>query len=184
MVALDHPVRVGDARVGGLRVVVDHVAAEDRDLAERGPLELARARLHELAGDPADLQHRQRRAVGEDGGHLEQDLQPLADRDGGVGGAGFGEPREVVERLGAVARLEQERAAGGDLGERASHLARLAGEDERRQGVQALPHAVRGGVIRPDRLLERFEVPPGGRGPRRIDDRHASSVGTAGGRRG
>ena len=119
VVALDHPGRVGHPRLGGRRVVVDHVAAEDRDLAGRRRLVSRRARLHELAGDPPDLQHRQRRAVGEHGGHLEQDLQPLADRDGRVRGAGLGEPGEVVERLGAVARLEQERASGRDLGERA-----------------------------------------------------------------
>ncbi len=33
VIALDHPGRVGHARVGGRGVVVDHVAAEDRDLA-------------------------------------------------------------------------------------------------------------------------------------------------------
>ena len=40
--------------------------------------------------------------------HLQQDLQLLADRDGA----------HVVERLGAVARLEQERSARRDLRER------------------------------------------------------------------
>ena len=103
-----------------------------------GLLDRRRARLHELPGDAADLQHRQRGAVGEHGRHLQQDLQPLADRDRRVGGAGLGQRGEVVERLGAVAGLEQERAAGRDLGERGAHLPRLAGEDERRQRVQAL----------------------------------------------
>ena len=35
VVALEHPVGVGDARLERRRVVVDHVAAEDRDLAVR-----------------------------------------------------------------------------------------------------------------------------------------------------
>ena len=172
MVALDHPLGVGDAGLERRRVVVDHVAAEDRDVAVGRVLDVARARLHELARDPADLQHRQRRAVGEHGRHLEQDLQPLADRDGRVRGAGLGQALEVVERLGAVAGLEQERAARGDLGERVAHLARLAGEDERRQRVQAPNHAVCGVGVRPLRLLERLAFPPGRRGPGGIEDRH------------
>ena len=144
-------------------------------------LDAVRARLHELAGDPADLEHRQRGAVGEHGRHLEQDLQPLADRDGRVGGAALGQPVEVVERLGAVARLEQERAARGDLGERGPNLARLAGEDERRLGVQAAPDLCGARLVGPLRLLERLAVPPGGRGPGGIIDySHGSSVGVRG----
>ena len=41
-----------------------------------------------------------------------------------------------MERLGALAGLEQERAAGRRLGERGLQLARLAGEDERRHDGQ------------------------------------------------
>ena len=116
VVALDHPLRVGPAGGGGRSVVVHHVAAEDRDLAVRGQLDRRRARLHELPGDPADLQHRKRGPVGEDGRHLQEDLQALADRDGREGRAALGEAGEVVERLGAVAGLEQERPAGRHLG--------------------------------------------------------------------
>ena len=72
-----------------------------------------------------------------------------------------------MERLGAVARLEQERAAGGDLAERGLDLARLAGEDERRQRVQLARDRLEACVVQPLRLLEGFALPPGGRGPRR-----------------
>ena len=70
-----------------------------------------------------------------------------------------------MERLGAVAGLEQERPAGGDLRERGLHLARLAGEDERRQRAQRPPHLVGARVVGPLRLLERLELPPRRRGP-------------------
>ncbi len=83
-----------------------------------------RPRLGELARDPPDLHDRQRGAVREHGRHLQEDLQLLAD----------GDRREVIERLGAVARLEEEGPAVGHLGERRTKLARLAGEDERRHG--------------------------------------------------
>ena len=59
------------------------------------------ARLGELAGDAADLQRRDARAVREHDRHLEDDLQLVADVVG----------REVGERLGAVARLQQEALA-------------------------------------------------------------------------
>ena len=71
-------------------------------------LERRRARLGELPGDPPHLHHRQRRAVGEHGRHLQEDLQLLADPH----------RRELVERLDAVAGLEQERAPVDDLRER------------------------------------------------------------------
>ena len=115
-----------------------------------------RARLRELAGDPTDLHHRQRGAVGQDDGHLQEDLQLLADRD----------RRELVERLGAVARLEQERAARGDLGRarraaaRASPAKTSGGNAFRRAGPpRARASSGHSGLVR------RLERPPGGRGP-------------------
>ena len=180
VVALEHPVGIRHARLRRRCVVVDHVAAEDRDLAERRLLDAVRTRLHELAGDAADLEHRQRGAVGEHGSHLEQDLQALAHGDRRVGGAAVGQPVEVVERLGAVARLEQERPAGGDVGQRGANLARLAGEDERGLGVQAAADLRGVRLVGPLRLLERLAVPPGRRGPGGIIDYgHGSSVGGA-----
>ena len=100
--------RVGHPGGGRGQRVVDHVAAERRDDRVADGLGGRRAGLGELPGDPAHLHHRHAGAVGQHDRHLQDDLELVAD---GVGG-------EPVERLGAVAGLEQERLAGGHLGER------------------------------------------------------------------
>ena len=64
-----------------------------------------------------------------------------------------------MERLGAVARLEQERPPGGDLGERARSCARLAGEDERRQRVQRARPPSTAARVGPLGLLQRRRAP-------------------------
>ena len=84
--------------------VVDGVAAVAR--AAVG-LEVGAARLGVLAGDPPDLDHRQRRAVGQHDGHLQQRADLAADLLAGVRGEG----------LGAVAALQQERLAARDGGQ-------------------------------------------------------------------
>ena len=66
----------------------------------------AAARLGVLPGHPADLDHRHRRAVGEDGRHLQDRLDPVADVVGGRRGEG----------LGAVAALQHERLTAGGRG--------------------------------------------------------------------
>ena len=134
-----------------------------------------RARLDELAGDPADLQHRQRGAVGQHGRHLQQDLQPLADRDGRVGGAGLGQPR----RSRGTTRRSRRPGAGTRGRPRPRRAPPAPGAPRRRRRAAA---ARAGGArtslgargVRPLRLLERLEVPPGRRGPGGIDDRHRS----------
>jgi hypothetical protein len=166
VVALDHPRRVGHARLGQRGVVVDHVAAEDGQLDAVDRLRRQRARLHELARDPSHLDHRQRRAVREHGGHLQHDLQLLADRH----------RRVVVERLGAVARLEQERLPRDDAREVVAQPPRLAGEDERRASLQPLDGRVRARRVRPLGLLQRGALPPGGRRPGRGRDCHGFPV--------
>ena len=88
----------GTAGVGDRSVVVDDVAAERRHLDVADALGGDGAGLGELPGDAADLHDRHAGAVGEDDRHLQDDLQLVPDRVGG----------EVGERLGAVARLEQE----------------------------------------------------------------------------
>ena len=65
--------------------------------------------------------------VGEHDRHLEDDLQPVADAVGGEG----------VEGLGAVAGLEQEGPAVGDLAEGGGEVAGLAGEHQRAAGWRA-----------------------------------------------
>jgi hypothetical protein len=93
-----HAGRVRDAcRLGG-GVVVDHVAAEARKGAPVDDLGGRGAGLGELPGDTAQLDHREAGAVGQDHGHLQDDLELVSDAVG----------REIVKGLGAVARLQQE----------------------------------------------------------------------------
>ncbi len=80
------------------QVVVDHVPAERVDDLVADPLGGGAAGLGELPGDPAHLDHRHAGAVGQDDGHLEDDLELVADAVGG----------ELGEGLGAVAGLEHE----------------------------------------------------------------------------
>ena len=86
------------------REVVDHVAAEARELDVVARLRRGGAGLGELAGDPAELHRRDAGAVGEQHRHLQDDLELVADAV----------RRERAERLGAVAGLEQERLALGN----------------------------------------------------------------------
>ena len=141
---------VGVAGGGGEGDVVDHVAPERRQLDAVDRLGGRRTGLGELAGDASDLHHGDTRRVGEHDRHLEDDLQLVAD---GVGA-------ERVERFGAVAGLEQERPAGGHLGQVGGESSGLAGEDERRHRGQLLDRGVERGGIRPVRLLDGRELPP------------------------
>ena len=123
VVALQQPLRVGPARTLGEVEAVDDVAAvgRKRDVAAR--LGVARAGLGELARHPPHLHDGHRRAVREHDGHLQHRLDAVADLLG----------RRAREGLGAVAALQQERAAGGGAGEPVAEVVDLAGEDERRQ---------------------------------------------------
>ncbi len=107
--------------------VVDDVAAIARQLLTADRFGRRRARLGELAGDAADLHHRLAAGEGQDHRHLQEDAEEVADIVGGMLG----------EALGAVAALEQESLALGNLGELALELARLARENERRIAGQA-----------------------------------------------
>ena len=157
VVGLQHARRVGHAGGGVRRVVVDHVAAERRQLDAVHHLGVAGARLGELAGRARQLDHRQGGAVGEHRRHLQHDLEVVADA----------RRREVAEALGAVARVQQEAAPRGDLGQGAAQLARLAGEHERRHGPELRRDRVDGGGVRPVRLLVGRQAAPGVGGPLR-----------------
>ena len=63
-------------------------------------------------------------AIGQHHRHLQEDAEEVADVVGAVLG----------EALGAVAALQQEGLARGDLGQRLLQAARLAGKDQRREG--------------------------------------------------
>jgi hypothetical protein len=166
VIAVEHPLRVGDARLGSRGVVVNHVTAERRDLLSPDQLRGLRPGLDELPRDPADLHDRQRGAVRQHGRHLQEDLQLLADRDRG----------EVVERLGAIARLKNERASVGDLGERPAKGPRLAREDQRWELRETRPERLRLVRARPLRLLRDGQLAPRRRRPSRLADGHAPSL--------
>ena len=128
MVGGDEAGRVRPAGIHRRGVVVDHMAAEDRDLQVAHLLERRRAGLGELAGDAAHLDHGGPRPVRQHHRHLQDDLQLVPDAVG----------REVIERLGAVSGLEQERLTLGHGGQRLAQGAGLAGEHERGQRAQDL----------------------------------------------
>ena len=107
MIGLDESLGVGDAGGLGGRWVVDDVPAEAGQFEIADLLVVARARLRELSCHAAHLHHRHAEAVGEHDGHLQDDAQLFADVDGG----------ELLEALGAVTGLEEERVPGSDLGE-------------------------------------------------------------------
>ena len=127
-VGLHHALRIGLAR----RVVeveaVDDVAAIGRQGAAVLRLGIRGARLGELAGEPAELDHRAAGAKGQHHRHLQQHLEHVADVV----------RVELGEALGAVAALQQKGLAGRDRGEPLLQPPRLAGEDQRRKAVQRL----------------------------------------------
>ena len=155
VVRLDESVGVGHARGLSGRGVVDDVAAEARQADVTHQLEVARTWLGELAGHPTDLHHRHAQAVGEHDRHLQDDAQLLADVDRG----------ELLEALGTVAGLQQERVAGGHLGERRLQRPGLAGEHEWGIGRDLLQRSVEVALVRPGRLLLRRERLPRRRCP-------------------
>ncbi len=123
-VGLDLAERIGPARHRVELEAVDDVAAIGRQLDPAHRLGRRRAGLGELAGDPADLHHRQAGAEGEHDRHLQEHPQRVPYLVG----------VEIGEGLGAVAALQQKGLAGGDVGELVLEGPRLAGEDERRKG--------------------------------------------------
>ena len=125
---------IGAAGLGLEGLVVDHVAAEGRQLQVADPLGGRRARLGELPGDAADLDHGHAGGVGQRHRHLQNDLELVPD---GVG-------RELGEGLGAVAGLEQEGLAVGHLGQLRCEVTGLAGEDEGRDGGEPRLGLLRG----------------------------------------
>ncbi len=127
-VGLDQPQRIGAARLFGEGDVVDDVAPIARQFLAVLLLRRRGARLGELAGDAADLHHRQRRRVGEHDRHLQEDAQEVANVVGAdIIGARLG------EALRAVAALQQETLAHGDLAERLLEIAGFTCKYERRE---------------------------------------------------
>ncbi len=143
LVARRQPARIGSAadRVG-LRAV-DQVPPVDREFDAVAELGGAGAGLGELAGDPADPEHR---AVG---GELQPPGQQVEQRGlaGGVPGGA------LLRVLGAVAGLEDVRLPPRDPAEQGPQPVHVGGRDQRRAVGQLL---LRGGEferIGPVRLL-------------------------------
>ena len=160
MVGLHEAVGRGDPGRGGGRRVVHAVAAEHGDLVVADQLGERRPGLGELTGDPADLHDRHPHRVHEDDRHLEDHAQLLTDVVGG----------EVLEALGAVACLEQERVAGRDLRQPGLQRTRLPGEHQRRKSLDLLECPLEVAVVGPLGLLPGGMVVPRGRCPRRCHD--------------
>ena len=150
VVGLHEAVGIGDARLGERAGVVDDVAAERRQDDAVHELGRARTGLGELAGDAADLHDGDPHRVRQDHRHLQDDAQLLADVVGG----------ELLEALGAVTRLEQERVAGRDLGQTGLQRPGLAGEHQGRIARQRLQRAVETVEVGPLGLLARLAVLP------------------------
>ncbi len=112
--------------------------------------DVGRARLGELAGEPAQFDHRAAGAKGQHHRHLQQHLEHVAD----VVGVEFG------EAFGAVAALQQKGLAGGDRGQPLLEPPGLAGKHQRREIVQGF-------------------LDPGERAPRRNSPAPAGSAGRA-----
>ena len=155
MVRGDQPLGVGATSLQGRGVVVDDVAAEGGELHAVDHLVGRRTGLGELAGDAAHLDHRVPVAVGEHHGHLQDDLELVPDAVGG----------EVVERLGAVARLKKERPASSHLRQGAAQGAGLPGKNQRGKSGKHLQGLFERVLVRPFGLLLGGQAPPRGWAP-------------------
>src|SRR5665809_70804 len=102
-----------------------------------------RPRLGELPCDTPDLHHRQARTVGEHYGHLQDDLQLVANVI----------RRELAERLRALAGLKNEGLTPARLSQRVGQPAGFAGENKGRKLSKLLERNVQLGRVRPFRLL-------------------------------
>ena len=116
--------RIGSARLSGELGAVNDVAPIDRKLDRAALFHRRGPRLGELAGDAADLHHRRGRRIGQHHRHLQEQPEEIANIVGAVLG----------KALRAIAALQQEGFASGDLGQRLFQVAGLAGKDERRKG--------------------------------------------------
>ena len=144
------------SRAGAVEIeAVDDVAAIGRQGDAVLRLGVGRARLGELPGQAADLDHRAGGAEGQHHRHLQQHLEGVADVV----------RVELGEALGAVAALQQERLAGGDIGQPVLQAPRLAGEDQRREAAQRLLDAGERGLVGIARHLPDRQAAPALGGP-------------------
>jgi hypothetical protein len=144
------------------RVVVDGMPPEDGEPKPTQLLALRRPWLGELPRNASDLDDRDAGRIGKHGRHLQDDLQLVPD---GVG-------RELRERLGAIAGLQEEGLSPTHPCKGSLEAASLPGEDERWELAQFVHHRVQPAGVGPLRLLRRDVRPPRGGRP----GRHGSIV--------
>ncbi len=129
---------------------VDDVATVARQLDAVLLLDVGRARLGELAGDAADLDHRLLGAKRQHHGHLQEHAEEIAD----VVGLMFG------ESLGTIPTLKQKAPAFGDVGKRRGQPAGLTRKNQRRKLGKPSLGRIKRRCIRIIRdLLDRFVAP-------------------------
>ena len=121
-VGLEHLLGVRHPGFFGERKLVDDVSPVGRKFHPILHLGRSRARLGELASHPAHLHHGHLGPIGENHGHLQHDLERVADRVA----------VERGEALGTVAPLKEERFAPRSLPECVPQPPRLACEDKGR----------------------------------------------------
>ena len=114
-----------------------------------------RAGLGELAGDAADLDHRQRRRERHHHGHLQEHAEEVADVVGAVLG----------EALGAIAAMEEECLAGRHPRKMLLQAPRLACKNQRRKGRELLLDLGESGLVRVVRHLQDRLAAPAVRRP-------------------
>ncbi len=127
---LDQALRIGHAGFGREFRPVDDVTAIGRQGDAIAGFGVFRAGLGELAGNAADLHHGHTGGECQHDGHLQQHAEGVADIV----------RVELGEAFGAIPALQQESLAFGNLGQPRHQIARLAREDQRRVGLQALLH--------------------------------------------
>jgi hypothetical protein len=141
---------IGYARRGVELDAVDDVAAIARQLDPVLDFCGRRARLGELAGHAADLDHRTGRAEGQHHGHLQQHAKGVANVV----------RVELGEALGTVAALQQKGLALGHGAELLLEAPGLAGEDQRRKLGETRFDPVERLLVRIVRhLLDRLAAP-------------------------
>ena len=147
-----HALRIGHALGGGEGGAVDGVAPIGGQGDAVHSLAVGGARFGVLACHAAQLHDGDGGAKGQDDGHLQQHAKGVAD-DVCV---------ELAEAFGAVTALQDEGMALGGLAERCLQPTCLAGEDQRRVGLQAPLDSVQGGCVRVGGKLAGGVSAPGG----------------------
>ena len=126
VIGLDHARGIGDARLRREGIAVDDIAAIAWQLDPVLRFGFVAARLGELPGKAAHLDHRQATGKGHGDSHLQHYTERIADQ----------RRAELVEAFGAIAALQHERLAAGHLGQLRLQAAAFTGKDQRRIAAQ------------------------------------------------